>query len=190
MSERTNCAVLVARKDSEYYFVDSIFKHRDDFFGCTGMNVYPITEEMMEDLLSIDNLVERFGDYWEERFEGDVDPDCEDCDGWIDEEGCKSCGYPSVESFCNDIANHDGSDAVIDNAGYKCAEALDAVCEAKIEYADCTGCGRIFGNFGSDKPMSPDDFDEVYNMKALVACLAYEDGAVGYDYAVKAILGK
>jgi hypothetical protein len=189
MSERTSGAVLVARKDSEYYFVDSVFKHDDDFFGCTGVSCYPVTEDMMDDMLSTDNLVERYGDFWEEKYGDDVKDDCENCNGFIDEEGCEDCDYPSVESFCDEIGRYDGSDAVIDNPGGGYAEALNEVCDCEVEYADCGGGGRIFGSFNRDKPLTPGYFDEVYNMKALVACLAYEDGAVSYEYAVKAIFG-
>jgi len=180
-SKCTNGAVLVARRDGEYYFVDSVFDHGNDLAGCTGMCVYPITEEMMEELLSTDNLEELYGDYWEEKYKDDVDENCEACDGWIDENGCEDCGYPSCRDFCAEIGQYDGSDAVIDDPGYEYAEALDAVCEDKIEYAACTGRGRIFSS------MSLDNFDEVYNHKALVACLAYEVGVVDYDYAVRAI---
>ena len=180
-SVRTEGAVLVARRDGEYYFVTSVFDH-GDLSGCTGMSCWPVTEEMMDDMLSIESLIERFGDYWEEKYEGDAV--CEACDGHIDEDGCEDCSYPSLCSFCAKIGAVYGSDAVIDDPGGDFAEALDAVCDDKIEYADCTGCGRIFGSNGLD------DFDEVYNRKALVACLAYEDGAVDYNYAVRIIFGK
>ncbi len=189
MSDCTNGAVLVARRDSEYYFVDSVFDHGDNA-GCTGCVVYPVTGKMVDELLSIENLEERYGDYWEERYEGEVDENCEACDGHIDDDGCEACGYPSLRSLCQDIAQYDGSDAVIDNPGYEYAEAINAVCDDEIEYADCTGCGRIFSSFDSDKPMTPDDFDEVYNLKALVAALAYEASAVDYDYAIRVIFGK
>ena len=46
---------------------------------------------------------------------------------------------------------------------------------------------RIFAKLS--RSMKLEDFDEVYNRKALVAALAYEDGAVEYDYAVKMIFG-
>lgn len=184
MSNRTEGAVLVGRKDGEYYFVSSVFKHDDDFFGCTGTVCRPVTEEIMDDLLSTDNLVERFQDFWEEKYKGDAKDDCQNCEGFLDEEGCEDCDYPSVKSFCNEIGQYYGSDAVIDDPGYDYAEVLNAVCDDEIGYADCTGCGRIF-----DRSGILDDFEEVYNHKALVACLAYEDGAVEYDYAVKMIFG-
>ena len=177
---RTEGSVLVARMDGEYYFVQSVFKHNDDFAGCTGMGVYPVTEEGMDDMLLIDNLVGRYGDHWEERYK--VDAVCESCEGLIDEGGCEDCGYPSQESWCADIAEYDGSDAVIDSQD-QCVDALNEVCDDEVEYADCVRCGRIFGS------MTITSFDEVYNMKALVACLAFEDGAVSYNYARRAIFG-
>jgi hypothetical protein len=183
MSERTEGAVLVARDGGEYYFVQSVFKHDDDFAGCTGICCDPVTEEHMDYLLSTDNLVERYGDHWEEISNNALDENCEACDGFLDEEGCVDCGYPSVESFCSEIGQYEGSSAVIDDPGGDYAEALNAI-GIEAEYANCSGCGRIFGR------MSLGDFDEVYNRKALVACLAYEDGAVDYDYACKVIFGK
>ncbi len=184
---RTNGVILVCRKDSEYWFISSVFDH-GDLAGCTGTICYPITEEMMDELLSIDNLVERFGDYWEERYRDDVDENCEACDGWIDEDGCKDCGYPSLRSFCGEIGQYEGPEAVIDNPGNEYAEAINAI-GVEAEYADCFGCGRIFGSFNEDESMSPDDFDEVYDYKALVASLAYEAGAVDYNYACRIIFG-
>ncbi len=189
MSERTNGAVLVARKDSEYYFIDSVFKHDDGLAGCTGSVVYPLTEGMVDDMLSTDSLVERYGDYWEETHKNSVDENCEACDGHLDDDGCSDCGYPSVENYCNSIGNCEGVDAVIEDMGSEYTEALNLVCDSEVDYADCIGCGRIFGRYGSDKPMTPGYFHGVYNMKALVACLAYEAGAVDYDYAVKVIFG-
>ncbi len=59
MSKRTEGSVLVARMDGEYYFVQSVFKHNDDFAGCTGVGVFPVTEAEMDDLLLIDCLLWR-----------------------------------------------------------------------------------------------------------------------------------
>lgn len=179
MLKITHGVVLVARKGNEYWFIDSVFD--SNLAGCTGMIVRPITEESMEDLLIIDNLVECFGEYWEERFKEKVKDDCEECHGWTNEDGCEYCGYPSLESFCAEIRNYA---TVIDNPGYEYVEALDAVCDDKIEYADCISDGSIF-----DQLRNPNDFDEVYNCKALVACLAFEYGAVSYDYAIRTIFG-
>ncbi len=174
---RTEGVVLIARKDSEYYFVDSVFDG-GNLAGCTGIICHPITEEHMDELLSTNNLVERFGACWEERFK--FDENCEACDGWLDEEGCEYCGYPSQESFCSDIGNCGGSDAVIDDPGGDYAKALNAI-GIEAEYAHLSGAGRIF---------TIDDFDKIYNRKALVAVLAYEAGAVDYDYACKVIFGR
>lgn len=181
-SRRTKGPVLVGRKDSEYWFIDSVFWHCSDLRGCTAMTVCPISEAWSEKLLSTDMLKDRFGDSWAEKFKDSIDDGCKNCRLGLDEDGCEHCRYPSLQSFCNEIAQYDGIDAVIDNPGDDYCDKIVAV-GADAEYADCVGCGRMFN---ADYPV---EFDEVYNRKALVACLAYEDGAVSYDYAVKAIYG-
>lgn len=187
-SRRTNGVKLIARMDGEYYFVDSVFDHGGDFVGVTGTVCHPVSEEQAKELLSLDNLEERYGDHWEERYRNVVDADCEECDGCINDEGCDSCGYPSLRSLCNEIVQCEGIDAVIDYLGSDFTDALTAIGE-DAEYADCTGAGRIFGNCGREGPMSPDEFDEVYDRKALVAILAFEDNAVPYEYAAKVVFG-
>jgi hypothetical protein len=65
-------------------------------------------------------------------------------------------------------------------------DASDSFTELGIEheYTDCSGGGRIFGNFGRNDRLT---FDEVYNRKALVAIEALEDGAVSADYAARVV---
>jgi len=181
-TRRTEGPVLIGRKGEEYWFLDSVFWHGSDLKGCTGTTAYPVSEEHAEYLLSADNMGDRYGDVWEEGYSSYCREDCENCSTGVDEEGCEDCGYPSLKSWCAEIAQYDGIDAVIDNPGNDYCEAMVEK-GANAEYADCSGCGRIFGRNGVN------EFDEVYNRKALVACLAYEDGAVDYDYAVKAIYG-
>lgn len=181
-SRRTKGAVLVGRKDQEYWFIDSVFEHGTDLAGCTGMVVYPISEESADQLLEPENMKDRFEDAWEETFKESVRDDCRDCCFGVNEEGCEYCGYPSLLSWCGGIADCDGIDSVIDDAGYEYTKALVEK-GVDAEYTDCCGCGRIFSR------EDVDDFDEVYNRKALVACLAYEDGTVDYDYTAKVIYG-
>ncbi len=187
-SRRTKGVKLIARRDGEYYFVDSVFDHGDGLAGCTGTVCYPVSEEQAEELLSMDNLEERFGDHWEERYKDDVDSECEECDGCINDEGCDSCGYPSLRSLCSEIVRFEGIESVIDWLGSDYTDALEGA-GADAMYADCTGCGRIFGNCGRPGPMDPNEFDEVYDKKALVAILAFESGVVSFEYASKAIFG-
>lgn len=181
-SRRTKGAVLVGRKDGEYWFIDSVFEHGTDLAGCTGVAVYPISEESADQLLQPENMKDRFEDVWEEKFKESVRDNCRDCRFGVNEEGCEYCEYPSLRAWCVEIADCDGIDAVIDDAGSEYTEALVEK-GVDAEYADCSSCGRIFSRANID------DFDEVYNRKALVACLAYEDGAVDYDYAAKVIYG-
>ena len=174
--------VLLGRVGCEYYFIDSVFDDGIDQSGCTGTIVYPVSESQVDDMLTIDNLEDQYDYVWEGMYKESIKDDCKNCQFGLDEEGCEHCGYRSLCSFCQDIMDEEGIDAVIDNVS-GCAEALNAVCSGIIEYVDCVGCGRIFGYGNLDK------FDEVYNRKALIACEAYEDGAVSYDYAIKVIFG-
>ena len=48
MSKRTQGAVLVGRMDQEYYFVESVFEHKNGFRGCTGTVVYPVSDEQVD----------------------------------------------------------------------------------------------------------------------------------------------
>jgi hypothetical protein len=184
-SKRTEGAVLIGRKDGEFWFVDSVFKHDDDFAGCTGTCVYPVSEKQADYLLESDQVEERYCDYWNEQAKDHLQEDCDNCSGHPDEDGCEYCGYSSLRDLCADIVQYDGIEAMIDYAGDEYTDAMNehGDLDDKAEYADCVGCGRIFGRQG------PDDFDEVYNRKALVAILAYEDGAVDYDYACRVIYG-
>jgi hypothetical protein len=184
-SKRREGVVLVARKDDEYWFVDSVFRHDDDLSGCTGTSVWPVSEAHADYLLELDNVADRYYDCWLESAGGMIDAECTRCLAGADEDGCPRCGYESVNSFCERVVAYDGIDAMIDDLGEAYADALNehADLDDKAEYADCSGCGRIFGR------VSLDDFDEVYNRKALVAVLAYEDGAVDYDYACRVIYG-
>jgi len=187
-SRRTNGVKLIGRKDSEFWFVDSVFDHGDDLAGVTGTICYPVSDEYADELLSIDNLEERFGDYWHERYSEDARNDCEDCNGEPQDEGCEACDYPSLREICSQIAQYEGIDAVIDFPGHDYVDALEGIGE-EAEYADTIGCGRIFGNCGRDEPMSPGYFDEVYDRKALIALLAFEDNAVSYEYAARVVFG-
>ena len=185
-SVRVEGAVLVGRKDGEFWFVDSVFRHGADFFGCTGSTVVPVSEEQAEDAMLTENLEERYEDFWRERAEEVIQADCKNCVCGPDEDGCDDCGYLSLRDFCEDIARNDGYDAVFDYPGYAYEEALRALPELAddIETVDHTGGGRIFGREGLD------DFDEVYNPAALEACLAFESGIISYDDAVRIIFNK
>lgn len=182
-SVRTNGAVLVGRKDGEYWFIDSVFRHGDDFYGCTGTTVYPVSVDQADYDTDPENMGDRYGDYWSDRHKESIRSDCEDCACGIDEEGCEHCDYPSLTAFCAEIVQYDGYDAVYDYPGNDFEDALQDRLD-NVETVDTSSCGRIFSRSDID------DFDEVYNRKALVACLAYEDGAVDYDYARRVIFGE
>jgi len=188
-SVRTNGAVLVGRKDSEYWFIDSVFRHGSDFYGCTGMTVYPVSVKQTEYDLDPENMADSYCEHWMERYKDSIKSGCRNCRCGVDEDGCENCGYPSLLSFCAEVVQYDGYDAVYDYPGGDYKDALEDLLVSDddpdcVETVSSAGCGRIFGRTGLD------DFDEVYNRKALVACLAYEDGAVDYDYARRVIFGE
>ncbi len=185
---RTEGVVLVARKDSEFWFIDSVFEHSDGLSGCTGVICYPVSDGHMDDLLEIESVEERYEGYWGELYKGQALEECAECNGSLQEEGCGECDYLSLRSLCQDIIDTDGVDAMVDDPGEEYSDAIKKVGE-DAEYADTSGCGRIFSSYGNDEPMSPDNFDEVYNRKALVACLAFEDGAINYAHAARVIFG-
>jgi hypothetical protein len=60
-------------------------------------------------------------------------------------------------------------------------------CGIEHETTNCSGGGRIFGNFGNTGRMV---FDEVFDRKALIAIEALEDGAVSADYAGQVVFGR
>ncbi len=184
-SERSEGAVLIARKGDEFWFVDSVFRHDNDLAGCTGICVYPVSEKQADYLLAPDQVADKYDSYWKMDVESDARDDCPNCLGEPDEDGCEDCGYQSLRDFCADVAYTDGIEAMIDHAGDEYVEAMNkhGDLDEEAEYADCVSCGRIFGRRGLD------DFDEVYNRKALVAILAYEDGAVDYDYTCRVVYG-
>jgi len=184
-SERSKGVVLVGRKGDEYYFVDSVFRHDDRLAGCTGTVVCPVSTEYADHLLSADQVEDRWFDSWREYAFRCIESDCRNCRNGVDEEGCEDCGYQSLREFGAEIANGDGIDAMIDRTDQEYVDALNehADLDDEAKYADCIGCGRIFGRLGLD------DFDEVYNRKALVAILAYEDGATDYDYTRRVVYG-
>ncbi len=130
-------------------------------------------------------MEDRYFDYWNEQAKDQLQEDCVNCGDDPYEDGCEYCGYPSLSSLCADIANNDGIEAMIDGASQEYINALNehGDLDEEVEYADCVSCGRIFGRVGLD------DFDEVYNRKALVAILAYEDGAIDYDYTCRVVYG-
>jgi hypothetical protein len=182
---RTKGAVLIARKGDEFWFVDSVFQHDNDLAGCTGTIVYPVSAKHADHLLESDQVEERYCDYWNEQAEDHIQDDCDKCSGGPDEDGCEDCGYQSLRDLCADVVQYDGIEAMIDYAGDEYVDAMNehGDLDDEAEYADCVGWGRIFGRQGLN------DFDEVYNRKALVAILAYEDGAVDYDYTCRVVYG-
>ena len=178
-----NRTVLVGRMGNEYWFIDSVFRHHNDFYGCTGTTVYPISIDQADYDTDLDNMGDRYSDYWAERYKDSIKDDCDNCSSGIDEDGCEHCGYPSLTAFCAEIAQYEGYDAVYNHPGPAYEKALTDLLD-DVETVDCSSCGRIFSH------LDLDDFDDIYNHKALLACMAYENGAISYDYACRVIFGE
>jgi hypothetical protein len=53
---------LVGRKGNEYYFLDYVFKHENDFMGAVGTVVTPVDSNYFEYATSRDGLAERYLD--------------------------------------------------------------------------------------------------------------------------------
>ncbi len=183
---RTEGVVLVARKGMEYWFIDSVFRHNANLYGCTGTTVYPVFKGRAKDALSIDQLEDRFSDVREKMVDNRIEADCANCAnrancaGGSREEGCERCGYQSLRDFCDDIARRGDAYKEVLHDLLVSDDDLDCV-----ETVDFSSDGRILA-----APVDYADFDEVYNPVALNVCLAYERGAVDYDHAVRAIFNR
>jgi hypothetical protein len=186
---REGGAVLVGRVGDCYYFVDSVFRHGGKFAsyaGCTGMSMYPVSKDHARDSLSLDCIEERFEYEWEEYAEDRLIPECMECDGHVDMGGCRLCGYKSLRAFCREIhsdARKFNYSPIFDCPEKSYIDALRGHVD-DLETADISSCGRIFSK------MDLADFDEVFNMKALVVALAYESGVVSTEYAIRVIYNK
>lgn len=156
---RTNSFKLIGRKDNDYYFVDSVFKHRDGLAGVTGSVVRPVSPDEWEWASDRENVAERLQD----GYDGDLDGD--DFEDFVD----RVIADHGIEYLMFDGSDRDAASEAFDDLG------------VEHKSTDCSGGGRIFSSINDM------DFDEVYDRKALVAIAAYEDGAVSYDYAVSII---
>ena len=168
MSVRTEGFVCIGRNGDEYSFVTSVFKHDDDFYGCTGSTVRPVSEKEWDWASNPENVAERLEDYYNELHGDDIwddDADIETLDEFVE----RAIDTDGIEHLMFDGSDTCDASAAFDDMG------------VEHEYTDCIGGGRMFGK-GSD-------YDEIINRKAQVACEAYEAGAVSYEYAVKAIFG-
>ena len=190
MTMRTEGLVLLGCRDGAYWFATSVFEHRDDFRGATGCILHALSKDAVNDLLDPDSVQESYYDHWEDYADGEIMDDCEDCaDSSPTESGCDYCGYKSLADFCREVIERDGLSAMIDESHCEGRDQIADVAD-DVEAVDCSGGGRIFASFGREDSLSVDDFDEVYNRKALVAVLAYEDDAVDYDYAARVVFGE
>lgn len=151
---------LIGRKDSVFYFCESVFNDNNGHHGATGCEIRPVSKVEYEWASDPENVAERYADAWE----GDIDSP--EFAKWID----------------SLLWYEDPAWLMFDDSGT--CDASDSFDALNIEYecTDCIGCGRIFSR--------DTDFDEVYNRKALVAILALEDGAVSADYAAKVVFNQ
>ena len=166
---RTEGFVCIGRNGDAYDFVTSVFKHDDGFSGCTGSSVRPVSAKEWEWASDPENVAERVEDYYNELHGDDI---------WDDD-----ADIETLDEFVERAIDIDGIDHLMFDSSDHCdASFAFNVMGIEHEFTDCIGCGRMFGR-GSD-------YEEVINRKAMVACEAYEAGAVSYEYACKIIFGK
>ena len=172
MSKRTTGWKLIGRKGGEYYFVDSVFEHQDNFRGVTGSIVRPVSPKEYEEASDRENVAERLEDYWNV---------CHARDDYDNEEDFDA----AFEDFIDEAIEYDGIDQIMFDGSDNC-NASDSFDELGIkhEFTDCSGCGRIFGKRDNL------DFDEVFDYPALVAIRAYEGGSLSRDYVARIIFGE
>lgn len=180
---RRNGFVCVGRKDSEYYFINSVFKHGEGFQGVTGCTVRPVDAKEWEWACDRENCAERLQDVYETCHGNSAyrdDPDDDDFDRDDD-----------FERFVDDVIHYDGEAHIHYDESYSCeaSEVFDAL-GVEHECTDCIDRGRIFGRAGWRGRMDSEWFDEVFNLKALNAALYFEDGRGDVDFIGKMIFSK
>lgn len=192
MSIRHNGFVLIGRRDSEYYFVTSVFDHGDGFQGATGSIVRPVCKDEWDWASDPENVAERLYDYWHELYGRAGRDGCRECEGSPhSDEGCESCGIESLDDFTARAIESDGIEHIMfDSSDKDEALAIFADFVEDIVTTDCSGGGRIFGRADWHGGDGWQAFDEVYNRKALVAIRALEDGNVSVDYAARIVFGR
>jgi len=163
---------LVGRKDSEFYFVDDIFKHGDDFMGATGTGVAPVSKEYHEYATSREGLAERFVDAMsQEEWLGVIGRDEDEFDS---EEELEKAIIDSI------VDQHRYGQLDPFEEAYDEEEQMRAIGFSEDEYPifEVVSGGRIFS-----KDMK---FDEVYDQELLDRILLAEDGKLskgGSTYA-------
>ena len=145
---------LIGRKENEFYILESIFKHSDDFEGATGVVVVPVTAEHYEYALSKDGILERYMDAqsieeWAEHF-GIEESNGVDLEDEVAEAIWEASRYGGFEPF--------------EEADYKAVEQIRSMVpefasEEEYPIFEVVGAGRIFSKHNN--------FDEVYNPELL-----------------------
>jgi hypothetical protein len=151
---------LVGRKGNEYYFVDYIFKHRNDFMGATGTVVTPVHRNYFEYATSRDGLAERYLDSMDES------------------EWCKILGLN--EDDCTEEEIIDGIESLYRAGELQPFEECNSEQESQMrkiaEFSDSEKY-PLFEVIGGGRSFSADDkFDEVYDKTLLAMVKKAESG--------------
>ena len=132
---------LIGRIGDSYYFLDDIFKYKDDFKGATGTVLEPVSQESYDETMTVDGFKDRG---YDEHWKGAV------------ESGSTELG---LDDWLQLVLDQYGDEAVYDLSGYS-DDLWDqlrdiGLTEEKYPIFTCVGGGRSF---------SPDMvWDELYN---------------------------
>lgn len=151
--EATKYGKLIGRLDDEFYILDEIFKHSDDFQGATATVLRPVSREEYEEATTEEALVERFEEYWRDAVANGHTTD-------------------SLETYARNIWDIDGDDSLWDPSGSEYHDQVRALGYSVEEYPviECTGGGRSFTHQGARDQA----FDEVYSPELLAKIQAVE----------------
>jgi hypothetical protein len=141
--ERTKYGKLIGRIEDQYYFLDEIFKHSDNFQGATATVLRPVPKDEWEERSEPDNLREDNREAWQAAVErGETDLGLDD---WME--------YADI------------SEPYYDDSGSQYHDQLRALGLSEEDYPviECTGGGRSFTKEGAQDQ----EFEEVYNPELL-----------------------
>ena len=156
--KRQDVNKLVGKTASgEYYWLNNVFEHSDDFKGACGSVFRVITEDQYEEDTSEEALYDRLGGCWQSAVEaGETEMGKQawvemvfDCDG---------------DDAIYDLSYSGNGDEIIELYNKELPE--DAEGGERARFCECIGGGRCFS-----KELT---FERVYDQAALDLALSYE----------------
>jgi hypothetical protein len=127
---RTPYNTLIGKTEhGDYIFLETLFRHADNFNGATGWTLTPISADQHEDLTSIDALKDRFREIWQHQAHN----------GQTEQ---------SLAEFAQWVYDIDGDESIFDFSYYEHWEQLreHGLTEDEYPVFDCHSCGRVFGD--------------------------------------------